>query len=158
MKKQILILALLLPLLAGCTAKQPEPLPCTPGEAQRLVVYTSHKEEVYTPIIREFEERTGIWVDVVSGGTNELLQRLQSGGRRYLRAVSGGVRLLDAFFRPARGAGVQYQTGGPGVLNELEGSGIPGFSWKNRLCRPPDIRFFLYGAGDPASDGRWDGG
>ena len=42
MKKQILILALLLPLLAGCTAKQPEPLPCTPGEAQRLVVYTSH--------------------------------------------------------------------------------------------------------------------
>ena len=41
MKKQILILALLLPLLAGCTAKQPEPLPCTPGEAQRLVVYTA---------------------------------------------------------------------------------------------------------------------
>ena len=77
MKKQILILTLLLPLLAGCTAKQPEPLPCTPGEAQRLVVYTSHKEEVYTPIIREFEERTGIWVDVVSGGTNELLQRIQ---------------------------------------------------------------------------------
>ena len=55
MKKQILILALLLPLLAGCAAKQPVPLPCTPGEAQRLVVYTSHKEEVYTPIIREFE-------------------------------------------------------------------------------------------------------
>lgn len=36
------------------------------------MVYTSHKEEVYWPIIKEFEERTGIWVEVVSGGTNEL--------------------------------------------------------------------------------------
>ena len=77
MKKQILILALLLPLLASCAEKQPEPYPYTPDQDRRLVVYTSHKEEVYTPIIREFEERTGIWVDVVSGGTNELLQRIQ---------------------------------------------------------------------------------
>ena len=33
-----------------------------PSEEDRLVVYTSHKEEVYQPIIKEFEERTGIWV------------------------------------------------------------------------------------------------
>lgn len=99
MKKQILILALLLPLLAGCTAKQPEPLPCTPGEAQRLVVYTSHKEEVYTPIIREFEERTGIWVDVVSGGTNELLQRIQQEADAPKADVmfGGGVESLESY-------------------------------------------------------------
>ena len=94
MKKQILILTLLLPLLAGCTAKQPEPLPCTPGEAQRLVVYTSHKEEVYTPIIREFEERTGIWVDVVSGGTNELLQRIQQEADELHKYILYGMRLV----------------------------------------------------------------
>ena len=94
MKKQILILTLLLPLLAGCTAKQPEPLPCTPGEAQRLVVYTSHKEEVYTPIIREFEEHTGIWVDVVSGGTNELLQRIQQEADDFHKEVLHRVRFV----------------------------------------------------------------
>lgn len=32
------------------------------SEDKKLIVYTSHKEEVYGPIIREFEERTGIWV------------------------------------------------------------------------------------------------
>ena len=52
MKKQILILALLLPLLASCAEKQQEPYPYTPDQDRRLVVYTSHKEEVYTPIIR----------------------------------------------------------------------------------------------------------
>ena len=30
---------------------------------KRLTVYTSHKQEVYAPIIKEFEERTGIWVE-----------------------------------------------------------------------------------------------
>ena len=99
MKKRILILTLLLPLLAGCAAKQPEPLPCTPGDAQRLVVYTSHKEEVYTPIIREFEERTGIWVDVVSGGTNELLQRIQQEADAPKADVmfGGGVESLESY-------------------------------------------------------------
>ena len=40
------------------------------------MVYTSHKEEVWQPIVREFESRTGIWVDVVVGGSSELLERL----------------------------------------------------------------------------------
>ena len=44
-----------------------------PDETERLVVYTSHKEEVYQPIVEEFERRTGVWVQVVSGGTTELL-------------------------------------------------------------------------------------
>lgn len=30
-----------------------------PDETERLVVYTSHKEEVYQPIVEEFERRTG---------------------------------------------------------------------------------------------------
>lgn len=99
MKRQILILALLLPLLAGCGGKQPEPLPCTPPESQRLVVYTSHKEDVYTPIIREFEERTGIWVEVVSGGTNELLQRIKKEKDAPQADVmfGGGVESLESY-------------------------------------------------------------
>ena len=99
MKRQILILALLLPLLAGCAGKQPEPHPYTPAQDRRLVVYTSHKEEVYTPIIREFEERTGIWVDVVSGGTNELLPRIEQEQDAPKADVmfGGGVESLESY-------------------------------------------------------------
>lgn len=64
--------------LCGCARQIPALPECAPPEENRLVVYTSHKEAVYRPIIREFEERTGIWVDVVAGGTNELLQMLES--------------------------------------------------------------------------------
>ena len=97
MKRQILILTLLLPFLAGCAGKQP--IPYTPAQDKRLVVYTSHKEEVYTPIIREFEERTGIWVDVVSGGTNELLQRIEKEQDAPKADVmfGGGVESLESY-------------------------------------------------------------
>ena len=49
-----------------------------PGEAERLVIYTSHPQSVYEPVVREFEERTGIWVQVETGGTAELLERLEA--------------------------------------------------------------------------------
>ena len=49
---------------AGCVAGEssgqgPEKV----SAEKRLTVYTSHKQEVYAPIIKEFEERTGIWVE-----------------------------------------------------------------------------------------------
>ena len=61
------LLLCLLPALARADA---------PDDAMRLVVYTAHKEEVYQPIVEEFERRTGVWVQVVSGGTTELLERI----------------------------------------------------------------------------------
>jgi iron(III) transport system substrate-binding protein len=48
-----------------------------PDEKQ-LVIWTSHKEEVYMPIIREFETRTGIWVDLRTGGTAELMGMIEN--------------------------------------------------------------------------------
>lgn len=79
--KAVKILCLLLAVIIAATSCGTETsdtsvLQYAPKEEDRLVVYTSHKEEVYWPIIKEFEERTGIWVEVVSGGTNELLTRL----------------------------------------------------------------------------------
>ena len=98
MKKRFLLLFLLL-LLTGCGGTQTAPLSCTPPESQRLVVYTSHKEEVYTPIIREFEERTGIWVEVVTGGTNELLQQIEKEQEAPRADVmfGGGVESLESY-------------------------------------------------------------
>lgn len=78
MKKKIpaLLCALFL-LLSSCADSTSDPaLSLAPAVESRLTVYTSHKEEVYRPIVKEFEERTGIWVEVVTGGTNELLEQL----------------------------------------------------------------------------------
>lgn len=47
-----------------------------PSEKQ-LIVYTSHKEEVYLPIIREFEDRTGIWVEIHQGGTAQIFTEVR---------------------------------------------------------------------------------
>ena len=67
---------------------------------RQLVVYTSHKEEVYLPIIREFENRTGIWVEVHAGGTNELLAQIKKSAGEGENACDimfgGGVEAYEA--------------------------------------------------------------
>ena len=70
-----------------------------PDETERLVVYTSHKEEVYQPIVEEFERRTGVWVQVVSGGTTELLERIAAEAETPVADVmfGGGVESLLAY-------------------------------------------------------------
>lgn len=68
-------------------------------ENNKLVIYTSHKEEIYGPIVREFEDRTGIWVEVVTGGTNDLLDRIEEENGRSSGDVmfGGGVDSLNAY-------------------------------------------------------------
>jgi len=87
-------------LLTGCAAgRREEDAAFAPAEDRRLTVYTSHKEEVYWPIVKEFEERTGIWVDVVAGGTNELLERIAGEGDSPRADVmfGGGVESLESY-------------------------------------------------------------
>lgn len=102
MKKSLFFLACALSfLLSGCTPQ--EELPSLDGLSplpeERLTVYTSHKEEVYGPIVKEFEERTGIWVEVVTGGTNELLERIHDEAGEPLCDVmfGGGAESLQLF-------------------------------------------------------------
>ena len=54
----ILTMAGVMLLLTGCSQTQEEIYQIP--EDKKLVIYTSHKEDVYEPIIKEFEERTGI--------------------------------------------------------------------------------------------------
>lgn len=81
---------------------------CGDGQAQeeyrleennKLVIYTSHKEEIYGPIVKEFEERTGIWVEVVTGGTNDLLERIEEENGKDSGDImfGGGVDSLNAY-------------------------------------------------------------
>ena len=77
-----------------CTAcgTSEEAIPSVPEE-NKLVVYTSHKEEVYAPIIKEFEERTGIWVELHTGGTSELLEEIAAGNGEFTCDImfGGGI-------------------------------------------------------------------
>ena len=85
---------------AGCsTGESSGQGPEKVSAEKRLTVYTSHKQEVYAPIIKEFEERTGIWVEVVSGGTTELLERIQEEGEKGSCDVmfGGGVESYEVF-------------------------------------------------------------
>ena len=107
MKKRGLISFLLcLLLLTGCVGSPAEEA-ALPQPERRLVVYTSHKEEVYTPIIREFEERTGIWVELVTGGSFELLERIEKEKTAPKADVmfGGGVESLESYkqlFQPVQ--------------------------------------------------------
>lgn len=96
--KRLMALLLATLLLTGCAGQSGKPDPAyAPGEEQRLVIYTSHKEEVYAPIIKEFEERTGIWVQLVTGGTTELLERISGGDTACDLMFGGGVDSICAY-------------------------------------------------------------
>lgn len=69
-------LAAVLLLCTGCGGTQQSTLPRV-EPADCLTVYTSHPEEIYAPLIEEFEDRTGIWVQVVAGTSGELLDRIE---------------------------------------------------------------------------------
>lgn len=90
---------LLLCLLAGCAPAAQDVSDYAPPDADRLVLYTSHKEEVWRPIVKEFEARTGVWVEVVEGGTNELLERLDAEQDAPQADVmfGGGVESLESY-------------------------------------------------------------
>lgn len=113
--KRALALALMLLLLAGC-GNAGELAAFAPDDAERLVIYTSHKEEVYGPIVKEFQQRTGIWVEVVTGGSGELLERIamEAEAPACDLMFGGGVESLAAYedcFEPCTPAGVEFLRG-----------------------------------------------
>ena len=71
----ITILTAAILLLTGCS--QSEETVYQIPEDKKLIVYTAHKADVYEPIIKEFEERTGIFVELKAGDTLALFDELQ---------------------------------------------------------------------------------
>ena len=68
-----------------------------PPEDKRLVIYTSHRAEVYEPIVKEFEQRTGVWVEVKTGDAAVLLDAIAAGGTDCDLMLGGGVDNISAY-------------------------------------------------------------
>ena len=99
-------------LFSSCGRRTEGEILKAPAEDKRLLIYTSHKEELWKPIVKEFEERTGIWVEVVSGGTNLLLEEIaeKKGEVDADLFFGGGVESLNAFsdyFIPYEAKGIE---------------------------------------------------
>ena len=84
----ILTMAGVMLLLTGCSQTQEEIYQIP--EDKKLVIYTSHKEDVYEPIIKEFEERTGIFVELKAGDTIALFDELQQDEPGTFDVMFGG--------------------------------------------------------------------
>lgn len=115
----ILAAALLCGGCQGAQEKNTEGIRVEPE--QTLLVYTSHKQEVYGPIIKEFEERTGIWVQVKAGGTTELLEEIreESGKAACDIMFGGGVESYEVYKDCFAG----YKSGQSGMLSDKYFSG-----------------------------------
>lgn len=96
--KRLIGCILTLLLLAGCGGSGTDWSGYAPPEAARLTVYTSHEEAVYAPVVKEFEERTGLWVQVETGSGLALLEKIAGEAEQPVcdLLLSGSVDILQA--------------------------------------------------------------
>ncbi|MFB5763930.1 ABC transporter substrate-binding protein [Paenibacillus medicaginis] len=69
------------------------------SDSGTLTIYSPNAAEINNPIIKEFQERTGITVDLITGGTGELLKRVQAESGNPLGDVfwAGGADSLASY-------------------------------------------------------------
>ena len=82
-------------LLAGCggggSAETPNESASGGGEEKKLVLYSPATENQINAVVPLFEEKTGIEVEVITGGTGELLARVDAEGENpYADVIFGG--------------------------------------------------------------------
>lgn len=99
MKRIKRILTLLLALatalsLAACGTQKDEPAAGDDGaaaEEKKLVIYSAATDAQVNAVVPLFEERYGIEVEVITGGTGELLARIDAeGDAPYCDVIFGG--------------------------------------------------------------------
>lgn len=74
MKKIMLsLLGIFMILFTGCGEKNEEKV-----DDKQLTVYCPHPLEFIDPLVKEFENETGVSVEVIAAGTGELMKRIES--------------------------------------------------------------------------------
>lgn len=97
MKRLLLPLLCAAMLLTGC-AQPGAAAQIAPPECDRLVVYTPLEETLYAPLIKEFQERTGIWTEVVTGSFSELIEKIEQADEPVCDLLLGGsAENLEAY-------------------------------------------------------------
>ncbi len=93
----ILLMSLLI--LVSCGDSEQEASGSYEKTSNTLVIYSPHKADMINPIIKEFQETTGIKVELVAAGTGELLKRIESESNNPLGDImwGGGAESLNAF-------------------------------------------------------------
>ncbi len=93
-----MLIALLVLTIAACGNKEEEKE--SEGKSStKVTVYSPHQAEIINPIVKEFQDRTKIEVELVTGGTGELLNRVKAESNKALGDVfwGGGAESLAAF-------------------------------------------------------------
>ncbi|WML38419.1 ABC transporter substrate-binding protein [Neobacillus sp. OS1-2] len=85
-------------ILTGCSSDEKTTKTET-SVSKELVVYSPNPIEFNEPLVKEFEDETGIKVEVISAGAGELLKRIESEGDNPLGDVmwGGSLSSLDPF-------------------------------------------------------------
>lgn len=78
-------------MVVGCgRVEKGESVPApVPPQEKRLTIFTSLPEGVYLPIVREFENRTGIWVEVETGNSISKLGSISPGEENRCDLIFG---------------------------------------------------------------------
>ena len=96
MKKKIIALMLsvmTMTTFVGCGGTSGSAESAKKEASKELVVYSPHPVDFIDPIVKEYETKTGIKVDVVTAGAGELLKRIESEGSNPLGDVMWGGSL-----------------------------------------------------------------
>ncbi|MCY6371361.1 ABC transporter substrate-binding protein [Clostridium ganghwense] len=93
--------ALITALFAGCGGNNSNTAPSRDEKksSNTVVVYSPNQPEINNEIVNRFKAKTGIEVQLISGGTGELLKRVQSEKANPLGDVffGGGAESLESF-------------------------------------------------------------
>jgi len=112
MKKAVsfLLASLMVLSLSACGAKNETAKDgaTTKKVSDKLIVYSPHPIEFIDPVVNEFENQTGIKVEVVAAGTGELLKRIEAEGANPLGDVLWGGSLST--LEPSKNLFEKYQS------------------------------------------------
>lgn len=93
--------------LGACGGKQE-----TKSASDKLVIYSPHPLEFIDPIVNDFENQTGIKVEVVAAGSGELLKRVEAEGSNPLGDILWGGSLST--LEPKKDLFEQYKSANEG--------------------------------------------
>lgn len=118
----ILTLVFVSTILSGCskTQNQPTEQPKDDGKLEKsMVLYSPNQPELTNKMVNMFKEKTGVEISVITGGTGELLKRVESEKDNPQGDIfwAGGAESLEAYkkyFEPyisteAKNIPVEYQ-------------------------------------------------